>query len=48
MKLLTRVAYGSLAALLALCLAAPASAQDSKSAPLAKQLAAALDAAQAR
>ena len=45
MKLLTRVAYGVLAALLALSIAAPAAAQDSKSAPLAKQLAAALDAA---
>jgi len=44
-KLLTRVAYGVLAALLALSIAAPAAAQDSKSAPLAKQLAAALDAA---
>jgi hypothetical protein len=45
LKLLTRVAFGSLAAVLALSLAAPASAQESKSAPLAKQLAAALDAA---
>ena len=45
MKLSTRVAYGSLAALLALSAAIPASAQDSKSAPLARQLAAALDAA---
>ena len=45
MKLLTRVAVGSLAALLALLVALPASAQDSKSAPLAKQLAAAMDAA---
>jgi hypothetical protein len=44
LKLFTRVASGSVAALLALCLAAPASAQESKSAPLAKQLAAALDA----
>ena len=44
MKLLTRVAFGSLAALLALSIALPASAQDSKSAPLAKQLAAAMDA----
>jgi hypothetical protein len=44
-KLLTRVAYGFPAALLVLSLAAPASAQDSKSAPLAKQLAAALDSA---
>jgi len=40
-----RVAYGSLAAFIALSFAAPASAQESKSAPLAKQLAAALDAA---
>ena len=45
MKLCTRVAFGSLAALLALSAAVPASAQDSKSAPLARQLAAALDAA---
>ena len=45
MKLLTRVAYGSLAAFVALSFARPASAQDSKSAPLAKQLATALDAA---
>ena len=45
MKLLTRAAYRSLAALIALSLATPAFAQDSKSAPLAKQLAAALDAA---
>ena len=44
MKLLTRIAHGALAALLALAVSAPASAQDSKSAPLAKQLAAALDA----
>ena len=44
MKLVTRVAHGSLAALLALSIAAPAFAQDSKSGPLAKQLAAALDA----
>ncbi len=44
MKLLTRVAHGSLAALLALSLAPAAFAQDSKSGPLAKQLAAALDA----
>jgi len=45
MKLLTRVAYGSLAAIVILSLASSASAQDSKSAPLAKQLAAAMDAA---
>ena len=45
MKLLARVAYFALPVLLALSAAAPASAQDSKSAPLAKQLAAALDAA---
>jgi len=44
MKLMTRVAYGFVAALTALSLAATASAQESKSAPLAKQLAAALDA----
>ena len=44
MKLLTRVARASLAALVLLAAAAPASAQESKSAPLAKQLAAALDA----
>ena len=44
MKLFTRIARGSLAALIALSAAAPVSAQDSKSAPLAKQLAAALDA----
>ena len=44
MKLSTRVAHVSLAATLACALAAPAYAQDSKSAPLAKQLAAALDA----
>jgi hypothetical protein len=37
--------FGVLIGLLALSLAAPKSAQDSKSAPLAKQLAAALDAA---
>jgi hypothetical protein len=43
-KLLARVAYGALPVLLALSAAAPVSAQDSKSAPLAKQLAAALDA----
>jgi len=45
LKLLTRVAYVLPAALLALSVATPASAQDSKSAPLAKQLTAALDAA---
>lgn len=45
MKILTRVAYGSLAALVVVSAARPAFAQDSKSAPLAKQLAAALDAA---
>ena len=45
MKLSTRIVYGSLAAFVALSFAPPASAQDSKSAPLAKQLAAALDAA---
>ena len=45
MKLSTRVAHVSLAAVLALSLAPRASAQESKSAPLAKQLAAALDAA---
>lgn len=44
MKLLTRVAHGSLAALIALSLAPAAFAQESKSAPLARQLAAALDA----
>jgi hypothetical protein len=44
-KLLTRVAYGALIGLLALSLASPAFAQESKSAPLAKQLSAALDAA---
>ena len=44
MKLMTRVACGSLVALVILSLAAAASAQESKSAPLAKQLAAALDA----
>jgi hypothetical protein len=43
MKLMTRVAYGFLAALV-LSLPSTASAQESKSAPLAKQLAAALDA----
>ena len=45
MKLLARVAYGVLPALLALSAVIPASAQESKSAPLARQLAAALDAA---
>ena len=45
MKLLARVAYRALPVLLALSAAAPVSAQDSKSGPLAKQLAAALDAA---
>ena len=45
MSLLSRVATGSLAALLVLSVAVPASAQESKSAPLARQLAAALDAA---
>ena len=45
MKLFIRIARGSLAALLALSAVAPAHAQESKSAPLAKQLAAALDAA---
>jgi hypothetical protein len=45
LKLFTRVTYVSLAAVAALSLAVPAAAQDSKSAPLAKQLAAALDAA---
>jgi len=45
LKLLTRVASRSLAALVVLCLSASASAQESKSAPLARQLAAALDAA---
>src|SRR3954471_12057920 len=44
MKLLTRVACRSLVAVVCLLPAAPASAQDSKSAPLAKQLSAALDA----
>jgi hypothetical protein len=39
------VAYGVLTGLFALSVALPASAQESKSAPLAKQLAAALDAA---
>jgi hypothetical protein len=42
--LLTRAASYTSAALVALALAAPAAAQDSKSAPLAKQLSAALDA----
>ena len=42
---MTRVGYGSLAIALMLSIAATATAQDSKSAPLAKQLAAALDAA---
>lgn len=45
MKLSTCIARGSLAAFVALSFALPASAQDSKSAPLARQLAAALDAA---
>jgi hypothetical protein len=45
LKPLTRLAFAVAAAVLALCIAVPASAQDSKSAPLAKQLAAALDAA---
>ena len=45
MKLFSRVASGSLAAVLMWFLAVPASAQESKSAPLAKQLAAALDVA---
>ena len=45
MKLLARVAYGALTVLLGLSAVVPVSAQDSKSAPLAKQLAAALDAA---
>jgi len=44
-KLLTHVAFGVLAGLLALSVATPASAQESKSASLAKQLASALDAA---
>ena len=44
MKRLTRVAYVLLAALIVLSLAGRGSAQESKSAPLAKQLAAALDA----
>ena len=45
MSLMTRVGCGSLVALVVLTLAAAASAQESKSAPLAKELAAALDAA---
>jgi hypothetical protein len=45
LKLSTRIAHVSLTAVLALSLAPRASAQESKSAPLAKQLAAALDAA---
>lgn len=45
MKLFMRVAYVSLAAAVALSVARPAAAQDSKSVPLARQLAAALDAA---
>jgi hypothetical protein len=45
MKLLTHVAFGALNALLALAIATPVFAQESKSAPLARQLAAALDAA---
>jgi hypothetical protein len=44
MKRLTRVAYVLLAALIVLSLAGRVSAQESKSAPLARQLAAALDA----
>ena len=44
MKLMTRVVCGSPVAVVVLSLAVAASAQDSKSAPLAKQLAAALDA----
>jgi hypothetical protein len=44
-RILTHVAFGFATGLLALCFAVPVSAQDSKSAPLAKQLAAALDAA---
>jgi hypothetical protein len=42
---MTRVGYGSLTIVLMLSITATATAQDSKSAPLAKQLAAALDAA---
>ena len=45
MKRSTLVVYGCLAALLTLSVAASASAQESKSGPLAKQLSAALDAA---
>ncbi|MCU1384541.1 MAG: hypothetical protein JWL71_3238 [Acidobacteria bacterium] len=45
MKLFTRLVAAAPVALLALVVAVPASAQDSKSAPLARQLAAALDAA---
>jgi hypothetical protein len=45
LKALTLVAHGSLAAWLVCSAAAPAFAQESKSAPLAKQLSAALDAA---
>jgi hypothetical protein len=44
LKLFTRVAHASLAAVLGIGFAAPALAQESKSASLAKQLAAALDA----
>ena len=46
MKLMTRGVSGALAALLVLFLAAITSAQESKSASLAKQLAAAMDAGQ--
>jgi len=46
MSLMTRVGCGSLVALVVLTLAAVASAQESKSAPLARQLAASLDAAE--
>ena len=42
---MTRVGFGSLAILVAVMLASPAAAQEPKSAALAKQLAAALDAA---
>src|SRR5438067_6772956 len=42
---MTRAACSALALLVALSLSSPAAAQESKSAPLAKQLAAALDAA---
>ena len=45
MTLPTRLVTGLLAGIIAVSLAAPVSAQDSKSAPLARQLAAALDAA---